>query len=202
MLLSLKKLQEYRLKATDGVVGAIEGFYFVGSRITWMVRYFIIDIKEWFNEKRILVPPDVVGKPEGDLEIPATATKEDIENSRIFLDGSNLLKTNEIVGYTLTAKDGGVGYVEDIILEDDTWEIKYLVVGLLGYAHNKKVLLPVDYIDEVVEETKNIKLTLSKETVGRAPSYEPGKPITQEYEKAVREAYGIDDENQWDKGGG
>jgi hypothetical protein len=172
MLLSWNKLQKYKVQATDGVVGALDGVYFIGSRFSWMIRYFAVNVTEWMQDKKVLIPLDVIGRPFRDLKkLPVNVSTEEVKNSRIFSD-ENLVGTRDIIGYTLTASDGGVGYVEDLIVDDSTWEIKYLVVSLWEYASQKRVLVPPKWIEEIVANDKDIRLNVLNGQVSKAVPYE------------------------------
>ena len=171
MLLSWNKLRKYKVQATDGVVGALDGVYFIGNQFSWMIRYFVVNVTEWMHDKQVLIPLDVIGRPFRDLKkLPVDVSAEEIKNSHIF-NYENLLGTQDIIGYTLTAADGGVGKVEDLIIDDSIWEIKYLVVSLWEYASKKKVLIPPKWIEEINAEDKDIRLNVLNQQVSKAPQY-------------------------------
>jgi len=183
MLLSWNKLRKYKVQATDGVVGALDGVYFIGSRFSWMIQYFVVNVSEWMQEKQVLIPLDIIGRPFRDLKrLPVDVSAEEVRNSRIFTD-ENLLGTKDIIGYTLTALDGGVGYVEDLIVDDSTWEIKYLVVSLWEYASQKRVLVPPKWIDEIVSEDRDIRLNVLNSQLSRAVPFEREQSVSGEKEK-------------------
>ena len=173
MLLSWNKLRKYKVQATDGIVGALDGVYFIGNQFSWMIRYFVVNVKEWMQDKQVLIPLDIIGRPLRDLKkLPVDVSTEEVKNSHIFSD-ENLMGTRDIIGYTLTAADGGVGKVEDLIIDDSIWEIKYLVVSLWEYASQKKVLIPPKWIDEINAEDKDIRLNVSNQQVSKATQYGP-----------------------------
>jgi hypothetical protein len=173
MLLSWIKLSKYKVQATDGVVGALDGVYFIGNRFSWMIRYFVVNVKDWMNYKQVLIPMDIIGRPFRDLKkLPVEISSEEVKNSHIFRD-ENLLGTKDIIGFTLSSPDGGVvGYVDDLIVDDGTWEIKYLVVSLWEYAAQKRVLVPPTWIEEIVAKDKDIRLNVLNSQVGKAVPYE------------------------------
>jgi len=39
--------------------------------------------------------------------------------------GSHLRSTNEVTGYNLLASDGEIGHVDDFIIDDETWTIRF-----------------------------------------------------------------------------
>lgn len=65
-------------------------------------------------------------------------------------DVSHLQGTGKIIGYHVHATDGEIGHVKDFIIDDQTWQLEYLVVDIHKWIEEKKVLIPVGQI-EVVE---------------------------------------------------
>jgi len=47
----------------------------------------------------------------------------------------HLRSTHEVTGYHLVALDGEIGHVDDFIIDDETWAIRYLVVATTGPTH-------------------------------------------------------------------
>jgi uncharacterized protein YrrD len=54
-----------------------------------------------------------------------------------------------VAGYQVQASDGDIGYVNDFIMDDETWRIVYLVVDTHNWIGGKKVLVAVRHIKEV-----------------------------------------------------
>ena len=42
---------------------------------------------------------------------------------------THLRSTNAVSGYHIQASDGEVGNVEDFIVDDETWAIRYLIIN-------------------------------------------------------------------------
>lgn len=62
MLRSLKDLQNYRIGATDGQVGHASDFYF-DDRL-WVIRYLVVDSGDWLSDRKVLIAPLAVGRPD------------------------------------------------------------------------------------------------------------------------------------------
>jgi hypothetical protein len=45
------------------------------------------------------------------------------------------LSDKEVKGYNIEASDGNIGHVEDFILEDKTWALRYVVVDTRLYDY-------------------------------------------------------------------
>src|SRR5664279_1026491 len=61
--------------------------------------------------------------------------------SETFSYDSHLRSTNELRGYHIQGSDDAIGHVEDFIVDDETWEVLYLVVNTSNWWLGKKVLI-------------------------------------------------------------
>jgi sporulation protein YlmC with PRC-barrel domain len=64
-------------------------------------------------------------------------------------DESNLRSIKEVTGYSIHAIDGGIGHVEDFIIDDKTWKIMYMIVDTKNWWPGKKILVSPDWILDV-----------------------------------------------------
>ena len=79
MLWSLNHLRHYRIRATDGSLGAVEDIFFDDA--AWTVRYLVVDTA-WLFGRRVLLPPDVLEHPDAVArEFPVALNKEQVKNS-------------------------------------------------------------------------------------------------------------------------
>lgn len=79
MLWSLNHLRRYRIRATDGSLGAVEDLFF--DDVAWTVRYLVVDTA-WLFGRRVLLPPEVLGHPDAVArEFPVALTKEQVKGS-------------------------------------------------------------------------------------------------------------------------
>ena len=49
---------------------------------------------------------------------------------------------NDLVGYTISTKDGELGKVNEFFFDDHTWSIRYLVIETGNWLLERKVLVP------------------------------------------------------------
>ena len=61
----------------------------------------------------------------------------------------HLRGTHAVSGYTIHAKDGDLGHVEDFIVDDETWVIRYLIVNTGNWWPGKKILVSPEWIKRV-----------------------------------------------------
>lgn len=124
---------------------------------------------------------------EGQADVPQTARK--------FL----LRRTNEVSGYYIRAIDDQIGHVEDFIVDTDNWHIRYLVVDTRNWLPGRKVLLAVDWIEEIQWQSSEVKVALTKESIENSPEYEPGL-VSHEYETHLYAHYGLPSPTYWTEG--
>jgi sporulation protein YlmC with PRC-barrel domain len=61
----------------------------------------------------------------------------------------HLRSTSTINGYHIHALDGDIGHVNDFIMDDKTWQIKFIVVDTHNWFGGKKVLIPIGLIKKI-----------------------------------------------------
>lgn len=103
---------------------------------------------------------------------------------------SHLRSTGEVIGYHIQANDGEIGHVEDFIVEEDLWLIRYMVVDTRNWLPGKKVLIPPTWIAEISWAEKSVSIDLSREKVKESPEYNPSDPVNREYEIRFYDYYG------------
>lgn len=80
MLHKIKSLEEYIVWAKDGKAGKVHEFYL--DKNTWAIRYMVVDIGHWLQNKFVLVQSEFFGRPQPSLQyFQVQLTKEQIENS-------------------------------------------------------------------------------------------------------------------------
>lgn len=95
---------------------------------------------------------------------------------------STLRSVMATTGYSVEALDGRIGYVRDLIGEEDTWKIRHLVVAMRSWLPAKRVLLPSRWVQRLCPETAEILVARERDEVKKAPEYRPSTPINRAYE--------------------
>jgi uncharacterized protein YrrD len=102
---------------------------------------------------------------------------------------SHLRSTHEVSGYHIQATDGEVGHVEDFIIDDQTWAIRYLVIDTRNWWPGKKVLISPQWIERVSWGESKVFVHPSRETIKRSPEYTEEFLLTREYESELHRYY-------------
>ena len=98
---------------------------------------------------------------------------------------ANLRSTNAVSGYHIQALDGEVGHVEDFILDDGTWAIRYLIVDTHNWWPGKKVLVSPQWIERVSWGERKVFVNLSRDEIKRSPEYTYESLPTRDYETGL-----------------
>jgi hypothetical protein len=101
----------------------------------------------------------------------------------------HLRSTKEVTGYHVQALDGEIGHIEDFVIDDLTWAIRYLIVGTRNWWPGKKVLISPVWIDRVSWEDSKVFINLSRETIQGSPEYTDGALLSRDYEIGLHHHY-------------
>lgn len=96
---------------------------------------------------------------------------------------------DELKGFRLHATDGDLGHVHDVLFEDDSWHVRYLVVDT-GWIFGRRVLIGPQALGEPDGSTRTIPVRLTQEQVKQSPSIDTDKPVGRQQEDAIYRYYG------------
>jgi len=105
-------------------------------------------------------------------------------------EDAHLRGTRAVTGYRLHAADGPIGHVEDYIIEDRKWLIRYLVADAGLWLPGRKVLISPHWIKNVSWETSEVFVDLSQAAVRNSPEFDPSLPVKADYESVLYDHYG------------
>lgn len=119
--------------------------------------------------------------PEG-AESSASATKDRAD--------PHLRSARAVTGYHIHASDGVLGHVEDFIVDDDRWVIRYMVVHAGRVLPAKKVLISPRWLGDISYAGSLVHVTLPRQKMLDCPEYYPGAGVNREYEVRIYDYYG------------
>lgn len=105
-------------------------------------------------------------------------------------EDTHLRGTRAVTGYHLHARDGKIGKVEDYLVDDAKWVIRYLVADAAPWLSGRKVLISPRRIKSVNWETSEVFVDLSKAAVRNSPPFDPSQPVSENYESVLDRHYG------------
>jgi PRC-barrel domain protein len=105
------------------------------------------------------------------------------EGSPSLAGDPHLSSVKELVGYGLEAQDGNVGHIEDFIVEDDTWSIRYLVIDSRSWLSGRKLLIETAWLGAVNHEDRQISVQVPGSRIEALPDFDPGAPVYERVEQ-------------------
>ena len=104
---------------------------------------------------------------------------------------TNLRSFKEVLGYQIEAIDETFGLIDDLIIDDEDWQILHVVIDTKNLVPwSKKVMLPIDMIDEISFLDRTVKIKLPKEAIKDSPEFDESEAVNAEYEKVLYDYYG------------
>jgi len=106
----------------------------------------------------------------------------------------HLRSSREVIGYSVEATDGEIGQIEDFIVEDESWVIRYMIIDTRKWLHwlpgGKKVLVAPTWIDRIDWPESKVIVGLTRDQIKDSPRFDPSTPINREYEVLLHDYYG------------
>jgi sporulation protein YlmC with PRC-barrel domain len=102
----------------------------------------------------------------------------------------HLRSAREVEGYRIRSMDGEIGHVEDFIVDDEAWAIRYVAVDIRNWLPGKKVLVAPRWISGIYWVDAEVSVDLGSIELKEAPAWDPDIPIDREYEIKLHNHYG------------
>jgi hypothetical protein len=193
MLRSVQDLQGVVVEGVDGQIGRARDFYFDDE--AWAIRFLVVDTGAWLEGRKVLIPQIAIGRPDRSGRVlPVSVTREQVRNGPDAAkpgsqDDPHLRSCDALVRYHVDATDGGIGHVEGLIVDDDSWVIRYLVVSTSGWWLGHQVLIAPEWIEDIDWLEATVSVDLSRQAVKHAPAYDPDALPDREQEIHIYQHY-------------
>ncbi len=102
----------------------------------------------------------------------------------------HLRSVRQVEGYRIRSMDGEIGHLEDFLVDDEAWVIRYIVVDTRNWLPGKKVLISTRWISGVSWADAEVHADLGSIEIKEAPAWDPGTPVDREYEIGLHSYYG------------
>jgi PRC-barrel domain len=173
MLRSMKDLNGFTIGATDGDIGQVETWYFDDASFT--VRHLVVDTSRWLVGRKVLISPRVL---------------RDIDWEAREGGDPHLRSSAIVIGYHIAATDGEIGHVEDFLVDEATWAIRYMVVDTRNWWSGTKVLVSPGWVARVDWDASKVEVNMTREQIKNSPEYDPSGPVQRDYEARLHDHYG------------
>ena len=112
-----------------------------------------------------------------------------IDDDRHRNDDVHLRSCHEIIGYHLCANDGDIGHVTDMLVDDRTWAIRYLIVDTVEWWFGHRVLIAPQWISDVQWLEHQVTVDLDLQEVKNSPLYDPNVLMDRKFELETHQHY-------------
>jgi hypothetical protein len=141
-----------------------------------------------------LGPVPMAGVPGfGSAPKPSVLEKDvdEADKRRVETADNNLRSVKELIGYQTEASDGDVGHVQDFILDDETWAVRYLVIDTKRWLPWGSVLVSPAWVTSVSWDDSKLRVDLTRAQIKGSPEFDPREPINRRYEEQLYNYYGL-----------
>lgn len=94
------------------------------------------------------------------------------ENLAAVAVDNRLRSTTESTGYHVRAVDGEIGHVDDFLIEEDSWRIRYLVVDTSNWLGGKWVIVSTSAVHRVDIEQEVLSVGVTRDSIRNSPSFD------------------------------
>lgn len=129
----------------------------------------------------------------GPAALPANHTPGEVSEHEIKMTeiGESTLRSySETSDYKVSATDGEIGKVADMIVDINSWKVRYLVLDIGNWLFGRKVIVDTDWVESFSYEDKAALISLAKDQIKDAPEFDPEEPINRSYETILYDFYG------------
>jgi len=101
----------------------------------------------------------------------------------------HLRSTADVIGRDIQALDGDIGHTCDFVIDDETWDIRYLIVDTQNWWPGKKVLISTRWIERISWEEARVFINMTREAIKQAPEFIDETLLTRDHEAKLHRHY-------------
>jgi len=105
-------------------------------------------------------------------------------------DDPHLRSCKAVMSYHIQATDGDIGHVQDLLVDEETWAIRYIIVDTSNWWLGHQVLIAPQWIRNVSWHDATVSVNLTQQAVKDAPPYDSTAALGRELETAIYEHHG------------
>lgn len=102
----------------------------------------------------------------------------------------HLQSARDLRGYHIQGSDEAIGHVEDFLVDDETWEVRYLVIDTSNWWFGKKVLVAPHWASRISWDERKVYVDMSRQQIKNSPEWDATAAINREYEARLYDYYG------------
>lgn len=128
----------------------------------------------------------------GAMPFPSVAPRPQAaqEAASAYPADMQLRSTEQVCSYEVETTDHGIGQVLDFVFDDESWQIRYLVVDTRSWwPGGRKVLIALPWVDRIDWARQQIHVSLTREQIKCSPVYQDVASIHRDYEILLHANY-------------
>ena len=114
----------------------------------------------------------------------------DVDEIKHRDDDHHLRSCKAISGYHIEAIDGDIGHVEDILVDEETWALRYFIVNTSNWWLGHSVLIAPQWIKSISWATEKVAVDLDQKAIQKAPLYTAMAKLDRAQELEIYKHYG------------
>jgi uncharacterized protein YrrD len=133
-----------------------------------------------------------------DLHFPVITPNDgglnDVELAKIAAaqhakDDPHLRSCKAVVGYHIHARDGDIGHVQGMLVDEDTWALRYLVVETTNWWRGHQVLISPNWIESISWADSKVIVNLNRQAIKDSPRFDSTTELNRQHEVDVYRHY-------------
>jgi sporulation protein YlmC with PRC-barrel domain len=104
------------------------------------------------------------------------------EHARHEQDDPHLRSSEAVVGYHVQASDGDIGHVSGMLVDEESWAIRYLVVDTSNWWMGHQVLVTPQWITAVDWYESKVHVNLTRKSIQGAPVFDSSFALNRQHE--------------------
>jgi|ERR1022692_1124059 hypothetical protein len=139
----------------------------------------------------IMMPdyPGFVSTPNA-VESDAEKAYAQAEEVRHQDDDSHLRSCKAVISYHVQATDGDIGHVQGLLVDEETWAVRYLIVDTSNWWLGHQVLIAPEWIQDVSWPDATVSINLTQQAVKDSPPYDSAVQPDRKQEIGIHDHYG------------
>jgi sporulation protein YlmC with PRC-barrel domain len=101
----------------------------------------------------------------------------------------HLRSLSEVIGYHIMATDGKIGHVENLLIDDASWDVRYLVADTRNWWFGKHVLLAPSSVLKISWQQQEVCLNLTGYKIKGSPPWNATSLLDRAYEQMLHAYY-------------
>jgi hypothetical protein len=102
--------------------------------------------------------------------------------AKISSDDQHLRSIEAVPGYHIHATDGEIGHVENFLIDDVDWSVRYFIVDTRNWWPGKSVLVSPRSAFKIDWLARLVDVSATRQTIKSSPAYDPSIQIDRAFE--------------------